>query len=64
MWFQVEDLGLVSGSSAEILELGLFRVGLGLYGLGMLISIFHIQRPSVFKFLDLSQGNDRHQMLK
>ena len=30
MWFQVEDPGLVSGSWAEVLELGLFRVGLGL----------------------------------
>ena len=40
MWFQVEDLGLVSGSWAEVLELGPFLVGLGLYGLGMLLSIF------------------------
>jgi len=62
VWFQVEDPGLVFGSWAEVLELGLFRVGLGLYGLGMLISIFHNQRPSVFKFLELSQckeGCDR-----
>ena len=62
MWFQVEDPGLVSGSWAEILELGLFRVGLGLYGLGMLLSIFHNQRLSVFKFLEISQckeGCDR-----
>ena len=66
MWFQVEEPGLVSGSWSEVLELGLFQwaLALSLYGLGMLLSIFHSMRPSVFKFfkLELSQckeGCDR-----